>query len=63
MKKKIIALLGLLICLIGVFIQLFENGAQNIIPDILKGTGLYLLIIGGSFSYFYSLSRKEKKDK
>ncbi|MDP5106173.1 MAG: hypothetical protein NWQ31_08380 [Polaribacter sp.] len=63
MKKKIIAIIGLLLCLLGVCIQIFENGEQNFIPDSLKGTGLYLLILGASFSYFYSLSGKEKKEK
>lgn len=63
MKKKIIAILGLVICLFGVMIQIFENDEQSFVPNSLKVTGLYLLIFGASFSYFYSLVGKEKKEK
>lgn len=63
MNKKIVAVLGLLVCLAGAFIQIFENKDSNLIPEFLKGTGLWFLIIGASFSFFYSLIVKEKKDK
>ncbi|WP_299667644.1 hypothetical protein [uncultured Polaribacter sp.] len=63
MGKKLVAMLGLLLCLLGVLIQIFENKDSNLIPEILNGTGLWFLIIGSSFSLFYSLTAKQKKDK
>jgi hypothetical protein len=61
MNKKKAAILGLLICLIGVSIQIFENKDSSFIPEFLNGTGLWFLIIGSSFSLFYSLKNKTKE--
>ena len=63
MKKKVIALLGLLICIIGIVIYFLESKNNTILPSFLKGTGLWLLIIGSSFSLFYSFKERNKKEK
>ncbi|MCT4698068.1 hypothetical protein [Tenacibaculum haliotis] len=63
MKKKVIALLGLLICIIGIVIYFLESKNNIILPSFLKGTGLWFLIIGSSFSLFYSFKERNKKEK
>ncbi|WBX72181.1 hypothetical protein [Tenacibaculum retecalamus] len=63
MKKKVIALLGLLICIIGIVIYFLESKNNTILPSFLKGTGLWFLIIGSSFSLFYSFKERNKKEK
>ena len=63
MKKKVIALLGLLICLIGIVIYFLESKNNTMLPSIFKGTGLWFLIIGSSFSLFYSFLERNKKEK
>ncbi|TVZ55541.1 hypothetical protein OD91_0795 [Lutibacter sp. Hel_I_33_5] len=63
MTKKKFAIIGLLISILGVLIYFLDSNDSNLLPDILKGKGLLIAIIGSSFSFFYSLYKKNKKGK
>ncbi|QXP74562.1 hypothetical protein H0I31_00130 [Tenacibaculum sp. AHE15PA] len=60
MKKKVIALLGLLICIIGATIYFLEYN-NPILPFFLKGTSLFIMLLGSSVAFFYSLFDKKIK--
>lgn len=49
-NKKVLAIIGLVG---GAILLLDENNSEHL-PKILKGTGLWLLIFGSSFSLIYS---------
>lgn len=61
MRKKIIALFGVLLCFIGALIYFLDTKNNNIIPNYLKGTGLWIMIFGSSFSLLYSFLERNKK--
>ncbi|WNW02644.1 hypothetical protein RRF68_04335 [Tenacibaculum sp. HL-MS23] len=61
MKKKVIALLGLLICITGATIYFLEYNNNPILPSFLKGTSLFIMLLGSSVAFFYSLFDKKIK--
>lgn len=63
MNKKFIAITGLLICLAGVIIQILDYCKIEFYPKFLQGKGLWLLIIGSSFSYIYSVIKSKKNEE
>ena len=62
MNKKVFALIGFIITLIGGVILIMDEKNSTNLPELLKGTGLWVLLFGSSFSLIYSYLNKNKKD-
>ena len=62
MNKKVFAILGLIISLIGAVILLMDENNYKRLPDFLKGTGLWILLFGSFFPLIYSLLNKKKNN-
>ena len=59
MKKKVMALLGFLICIIGAIVYFLEYNNNPILPSFLEGRSLLILLLGSSVAFFYSLFDKK----
>ena len=62
MNKKVFAILGLIISLIGAIILLMDENNYKHLPDFLRGTGLWILLLGSSFPLIYSFLNKKKNN-
>ena len=63
MIKKIAALLGLLICIIGALVYFLDTKNSNVLPTFLKGTSFWILLLGSSVSLFYSFFERNRKEE
>ena len=62
MNKKVFAILGLTISLIGAVILLMDENNYKHLPNFLRGTGLWVLLFGSSFPLIYFFFNKKKNN-